>query len=225
MRVTCDQCQLNFCLKHRHPLDHDCKPDGKPLSKSGWVQPHPAGPSEGKQMGPFDLIYFLPLRHAAVMRASASSSTASSTSSTGNPRPVSNGVSRAHSSRLDRVHSHTSDIKQAHQIEFSLQRPPAAPHFSVSTECCPSISIFPGWHGKNSPAGIKMSQNQNTDLLCVLRPCRRRIRPYRERWRCRWLIPNQCSLHSGEQIADCHDGVHARAGAVVRIHIRVPSSM
>lgn len=37
MRVTCDQCQLNFCLKHRHPLDHDCKPDGKPLSKSGWV--------------------------------------------------------------------------------------------------------------------------------------------------------------------------------------------
>lgn len=46
MRVTCDQCHLNFCLKHRHPLDHDCKPDGKPLSKSGWVQPHPAG-SEG----------------------------------------------------------------------------------------------------------------------------------------------------------------------------------
>lgn len=50
MRVTCDQCHLNFCLKHRHPLDHDCKTDGKPLSKSGWVQPHPAGPSEGKLM-------------------------------------------------------------------------------------------------------------------------------------------------------------------------------
>lgn len=40
MRVTCDQCHLNFCLKHRHPLDHDCKTDGKPLSKSGWVESH-----------------------------------------------------------------------------------------------------------------------------------------------------------------------------------------
>lgn len=40
MRVTCDQCHLNYCLKHRHPLDHDCKTDGKPLSKSGWVQSH-----------------------------------------------------------------------------------------------------------------------------------------------------------------------------------------
>ncbi|CAG12231.1 unnamed protein product [Tetraodon nigroviridis] len=42
MRVTCDQCHLNFCLKHRHPLDHDCRPDGKPLSKSGWVALQPA---------------------------------------------------------------------------------------------------------------------------------------------------------------------------------------
>lgn len=120
MRVTCDQCHLNFCLKHRHPLDHDCKPDGKPLSKSGWVQPHPAGLYEGKGMEPFDLISFLPLSHAAVMRVSASSSSASSSSSSGNPWPVSNGMSRAHSSRLDRVRTRTSDIKQAHQIAFSL---------------------------------------------------------------------------------------------------------
>ncbi|CAL8273418.1 unnamed protein product [Lota lota] len=35
IRVTCDQCHLNYCLKHRHPLDHDCKTDGKPISKSG----------------------------------------------------------------------------------------------------------------------------------------------------------------------------------------------
>ncbi|XP_004071373.1 AN1-type zinc finger protein 2A isoform X1 [Oryzias latipes] len=61
IRVTCDQCHLNYCLKHRHPLDHDCKTDGKPLSKSG---------------------------HAAVTRAQGASSSAS-----GNPRPVSNGVS------------------------------------------------------------------------------------------------------------------------------------
>ncbi|KAM9393260.1 AN1-type zinc finger protein 2A isoform 2-T2 [Pholidichthys leucotaenia] len=72
IRVTCDQCHLNYCLKHRHPLDHDCKTDGKPLSKSG---------------------------HAAVMRTQAASSAATSSSS-GNQRPVSNGVttnSRSHS--------------------------------------------------------------------------------------------------------------------------------
>ncbi|KAF7667961.1 hypothetical protein LDENG_00038380 [Lucifuga dentata] len=69
MRVTCDQCHLNYCLKHRHPLDHDCVTDGKALSKSG---------------------------HAAVMRtqaASAASASASSSAVQGNCRPVSNGVS------------------------------------------------------------------------------------------------------------------------------------
>uniref|UniRef100_UPI00398E62C4 AN1-type zinc finger protein 2A n=1 Tax=Pristiophorus japonicus TaxID=55135 RepID=UPI00398E62C4 len=35
IKVTCDQCHLNFCLKHRHPLDHACEADGDPLSKSG----------------------------------------------------------------------------------------------------------------------------------------------------------------------------------------------
>lgn len=34
MQVTCDQCHFNYCLKHRHPLDHDCKTNKKPLSKS-----------------------------------------------------------------------------------------------------------------------------------------------------------------------------------------------
>uniref|UniRef100_A0A1A8F408 Zinc finger, AN1-type domain 2A n=1 Tax=Nothobranchius korthausae TaxID=1143690 RepID=A0A1A8F408_9TELE len=75
MRVTCDQCHLNYCLKHRHPLDHDCKTDGKPLSKSG---------------------------HAAVMRSQGASASGSRSSASGNSRPVSNGVSsnsRAHSTR------------------------------------------------------------------------------------------------------------------------------
>ncbi|XP_067911974.1 AN1-type zinc finger protein 2A isoform X5 [Heterodontus francisci] len=35
IKVTCDQCHLNFCLKHRHSLDHDCKVDGQHLSKAG----------------------------------------------------------------------------------------------------------------------------------------------------------------------------------------------
>uniref|UniRef100_W5LZ05 Zinc finger, AN1-type domain 2A n=1 Tax=Lepisosteus oculatus TaxID=7918 RepID=W5LZ05_LEPOC len=35
IKVTCEQCHLNFCLKHRHPLDHDCTSDGHPLSKTG----------------------------------------------------------------------------------------------------------------------------------------------------------------------------------------------
>lgn len=115
MRVTCDQCHLNFCLKHRHPLDHDCKTDGNPLSKSGWVESH----------DPFRFVLFEfrwmyivhlcfhPLmcdfmfhaRNAAVMRAGASSTSASgssSSSASGNTRPASNGVSahrRSHTSR------------------------------------------------------------------------------------------------------------------------------
>lgn len=119
MRVTCDQCHLNFCLKHRHPLDHDCKPDGKPLSKSGWVCSHVLQ-VRVKEKKTSDLIPFPPLRHAAVMRASASSSSASSSSSSGNPWPVSNGMSRAHSSRLELARSCASDVKRALQIQFSL---------------------------------------------------------------------------------------------------------
>ncbi|XP_021413476.1 AN1-type zinc finger protein 2A isoform X2 [Oncorhynchus mykiss] len=73
IRVTCDQCHLNYCLKHRHPLDHDCKPGDKPVSKSGF---------------------------AAFMRSQgASSSSASTSSSRGSSRPVSNGNARTQSSR------------------------------------------------------------------------------------------------------------------------------
>lgn len=107
MRVTCDQCHLNYCLKHRHPLDHDCKTDGKPLSKSGWVKWHDTSRwcseywSECHNKNYFAFCS----RHAAVMRANTASSTSasgSSSSASGNPRPVSNGVSansRAHNSR------------------------------------------------------------------------------------------------------------------------------
>ncbi|XP_077176872.1 AN1-type zinc finger protein 2B isoform X1 [Paroedura picta] len=35
MKVVCDQCHGNFCLKHRHPLDHGCTGTGHPLSKAG----------------------------------------------------------------------------------------------------------------------------------------------------------------------------------------------
>lgn len=67
IRVTCDDCHLNFCLKHRHPLDHDCKTDGKSFSKSG---------------------------HAALMRSQgASSSGACSSASRGSSRPFANGIS------------------------------------------------------------------------------------------------------------------------------------
>ncbi|XP_076000387.1 AN1-type zinc finger protein 2A isoform X2 [Genypterus blacodes] len=76
MRVTCDQCHLNYCLKHRHPLDHDCKTGNNVLSKPG---------------------------HAAAMRAQGASSfaaSASSSAASGYSRPVSNGPSansRSHS--------------------------------------------------------------------------------------------------------------------------------
>ncbi|KAL7991858.1 hypothetical protein Chor_016114 [Crotalus horridus] len=35
MKVLCDQCHGNFCLKHRHPLDHNCSGAGRSLSKAG----------------------------------------------------------------------------------------------------------------------------------------------------------------------------------------------
>ncbi|XP_010124233.1 PREDICTED: AN1-type zinc finger protein 2B [Chlamydotis macqueenii] len=61
MKVICDQCHKNYCLKHRHPLDHDCSGAGRPLSKAG---------------------------HAAVARAQASSSKTVTTSSSGAARPA-----------------------------------------------------------------------------------------------------------------------------------------
>ncbi|XP_065697577.1 AN1-type zinc finger protein 2B isoform X1 [Patagioenas fasciata] len=61
MKVICDQCHQNYCLKHRHPLDHNCSGVGRPLSKAG---------------------------HAAVARAQSSSSKAVIASSTGAARPV-----------------------------------------------------------------------------------------------------------------------------------------
>ncbi|KAM8806984.1 AN1-type zinc finger protein 2B [Eudromia elegans] len=61
MKVICDQCHKNYCLKHRHPLDHDCSGAGRPLSKAG---------------------------HAAVARAEAASSKAASASSSGASRPA-----------------------------------------------------------------------------------------------------------------------------------------
>ncbi|EMP30623.1 AN1-type zinc finger protein 2B [Chelonia mydas] len=35
MKLVCNQCHGNFCIKHRHPLDHDCKVGGHPISKAG----------------------------------------------------------------------------------------------------------------------------------------------------------------------------------------------
>nr|XP_046187134.1 AN1-type zinc finger protein 2A-like isoform X4 [Oncorhynchus gorbuscha] len=79
IRVTCDQCHMNYCLKHRHPLDHDCKPEDKPVSKSGF---------------------------AAFMRSQgASSSSASTSGSRGSSRPVSNGNARTQSSRAQAIYN------------------------------------------------------------------------------------------------------------------------
>ncbi|XP_069503280.1 AN1-type zinc finger protein 2B-like isoform X2 [Ambystoma mexicanum] len=35
IKVVCDHCQENFCIKHRHPVDHDCKGGVRILSKAG----------------------------------------------------------------------------------------------------------------------------------------------------------------------------------------------
>ncbi|XP_063789888.1 AN1-type zinc finger protein 2B isoform X2 [Pseudophryne corroboree] len=61
MKVICDDCHGNFCLKHRHPLDHECKGKSAPISRAG---------------------------HAAVLRSQASSSKAPATSSYTAARPT-----------------------------------------------------------------------------------------------------------------------------------------
>ncbi|XP_039553867.1 AN1-type zinc finger protein 2B isoform X3 [Passer montanus] len=68
MKVICDQCHKNYCLKHRHPLDHDCSGAGHPLSKAG---------------------------HAAVTRAQASSSKIVTAPSSGAARPADSSSSLA----------------------------------------------------------------------------------------------------------------------------------
>ncbi|XP_056677752.1 AN1-type zinc finger protein 2A-like [Monodelphis domestica] len=34
-KLVCEQCQDNFCIKHRHPLAHNCKHRDHPISKAG----------------------------------------------------------------------------------------------------------------------------------------------------------------------------------------------
>lgn len=35
MKLTCERCGGNFCIKHRHPLDHDCSGASHPTSRPG----------------------------------------------------------------------------------------------------------------------------------------------------------------------------------------------
>ncbi|KAH0513458.1 AN1-type zinc finger protein 2B [Microtus ochrogaster] len=41
MKLTCDQCGRNFCIKHRHPLDHDCSGEGHVTSRAGATSQFP----------------------------------------------------------------------------------------------------------------------------------------------------------------------------------------
>ncbi|XP_073503428.1 AN1-type zinc finger protein 2B isoform X2 [Phyllobates terribilis] len=61
MKVICEDCHGNFCLKHRHPLDHECKGKSAPISQAG---------------------------HAALLRSQASSSKAPASSSHTVARPA-----------------------------------------------------------------------------------------------------------------------------------------
>lgn len=51
MPLICDSCRLNFCLKHRHSLDHDCKGfqgTGSSISNSGFAAINRARSSPSK---------------------------------------------------------------------------------------------------------------------------------------------------------------------------------
>nr|XP_060644190.1 AN1-type zinc finger protein 2A-like [Anolis sagrei ordinatus]XP_060644295.1 AN1-type zinc finger protein 2A-like [Anolis sagrei ordinatus] len=37
MKLVCNQCYQNFCLKHRHPMDHGCQGQNRAISKAGYT--------------------------------------------------------------------------------------------------------------------------------------------------------------------------------------------
>ncbi|XP_030340994.1 AN1-type zinc finger protein 2A isoform X6 [Strigops habroptila] len=51
MKVVCEQCGGNFCIKHRHPLDHECKGSSHPISKAGYAALMRASQTAFKSMG------------------------------------------------------------------------------------------------------------------------------------------------------------------------------
>ncbi|NWI68524.1 ZFN2B protein, partial [Todus mexicanus] len=98
MKVICDQCHKNYCLKHRHPLDHDCSGAGRPVSKAG---------------------------HAAIARAQTSSNTGTASSS-GAARPADSPSSPA-SARYAVVPTHSTSppavmLQNGLSEEEALQR-------------------------------------------------------------------------------------------------------
>ncbi|NXS05835.1 ZFN2B protein, partial [Oxylabes madagascariensis] len=95
MKVICDQCHKNYCLKHRHPLDHDCSGAGHPLSKAG---------------------------HAAVTRAQASSSKIVTASSSGAARPTDSSSSPASASQTHSTSPPAVMLQNGLSEEEALQR-------------------------------------------------------------------------------------------------------
>ncbi|KAK6476017.1 AN1-type zinc finger protein 2A-like [Huso huso] len=108
IKVTCDQCHLNFCLKHRHPLDHECKADGHPVSKSG---------------------------HAALMRSHGSTSSAAASSSKGTSRSVPNGLSgNARSQPSSTCRQSATVVPPPHQQQQRVIPPSASLQAGMSEE-------------------------------------------------------------------------------------------
>lgn len=34
--IVCDQCKMNFCLRHRHAIDHSCK-GNNPVDRARYI--------------------------------------------------------------------------------------------------------------------------------------------------------------------------------------------
>ncbi|XP_067994943.1 AN1-type zinc finger protein 2B isoform X3 [Melanerpes formicivorus] len=116
MKVICDQCHKNYCLKHRHPLDHDCSGAGHPLSRAG---------------------------HAAIARAQASSSKTVTTSSSGAAWPADSSSSPASArggrATVSQTHSTSPPavmLQNGLSEEEALQR---ALEMSLAESACSSV--------------------------------------------------------------------------------------
>ncbi|KAH8266635.1 hypothetical protein KR018_004800 [Drosophila ironensis] len=83
--VKCSQCQLNFCLRHRHTSDHNCQPPA----------PAPSSSSSSSVSGAWQSIFKTPATdarskaaQAAEKRRQGKPSSSSAGSSNTRPRPV-----------------------------------------------------------------------------------------------------------------------------------------
>ncbi|XP_059783403.1 AN1-type zinc finger protein 2B isoform X1 [Balaenoptera ricei] len=134
MKLTCDRCGRNFCIKHRHPLDHDCSGEGHPTSRAGacfpdLVEEFPSRLPWSGQGGTCKLTVpggmprvSLPYRLAAISRAQSLASSTKTIPSPNQTLPSSTSASRATTQSPSRTASPVIALQNGLSEDEALQR-------------------------------------------------------------------------------------------------------